>query len=160
MNIINTKDLMEENLVNQLENLQNDKYISKIQQEKQQKINKKQQLDDEKKNEKEQNKAFKAQNRKIQQEKIDAKQQEKKEKEEQQNEDDETQFLGKDRRKLLNKIAQYKELFSELKTFKIKKGSSIEELQAYIIEIQCVIETSSIDTFLMDSVSLRDKFSM
>ena len=104
--------------------------------------------------EKEQNKAFKAQNRAIQQEKIDAKQQEKKEKEkeEQQNEDDESQFLGKDRRQLLNRIAQYKELFSELKTFKIKKGSSVEELQAYIIEIQCVIETSSIDTFLMDSI--------
>ena len=154
MNIINTKNLMEENLVNQLENLQNDKYISKSNLEKQEKINKKQQLDDEKKNEKEQNKAFKAQNRAIQEEKIDAKQQEKKEKEEQQNEDDETQFfLGKDRRQLLNRISQYKELFSnELKTFKIKKGSSVEELQAYIIEIQCVIETSSIDTFLMDSI--------
>ena len=89
----------------------------------------------------------------IQQEKIDAKQQEKKEKEEQKNEDDETQFLGKDRRQLLNKISQYKELFSEeLKTFKVKKNSSVEELQAYIIEIQCVIERSSIDTFLMDSI--------
>ena len=149
MNISNTKELMEEDL---LKNLQNDKYISKSNLEKEEKINKKKQLDDEKKIEKEQNKAFKAQNRAIQQEKIDAKQQEKKEKEEQ-NEDDETQFLGKDRRQLLNRISQYRELFpSELKTFKIKKNSSIEELQAYIIEIQCVIETSSIDTFMMDSI--------
>ena len=150
MNILNTKELIEENL---LENLQNDKYISKINLEKEQKNNKKQQLDEEKKNEKEQNKAFKAQNRAIQQEKIDAKQQEKKQKEQEQTEDDESQFLGKDRRQLLNRISQYKELFSEeLKTFKIKKGSSVEDLKAYIIEIQCIIETSSIDTFLMDSV--------
>ena len=153
MNINNTKDLLEQNLVSQLENLQNDKYISKSNLEKQEKINKKKNEDDEKKNEKEKNKAFKAQNRAIQQEKIDEKKQEKKEKEEQQNEDDESQFLGKDRRQLLNRISQYRELFpTELKTFKIKKGSSIEELQAYIIEIQCVIETSSIDTFLMDSI--------
>ena len=153
MNIINTKELMEQNMVDELTNLQNDKYISKSNLEKQEKINKKQQLDDEKKIEKEQNKAFKAQNRAIQQEKIDAKQQEKKEKEEQQNDDDESQFLGKDRRQLINRISQYKELFSEeLKMFKIKKNSSIEELKAYIIEIQCVIETSSIDTFMMDSI--------
>ena len=153
MNIINTKDLLEEKLVEELNNLQNDKYISKNNLEKQEKINRKQLLDDEKKNEKEQNKAFKAQNRAIQQEKIDAKQQEKKEKEEQQNEDDESQFLGKDRRQLLNRISQYRELFpTELKTFKVKKGSSIEELQAYILEIQCVIETSTIDTFMMDSI--------
>ena len=150
MNISNTKELMEEDL---LKNLQNDKYISKSNLEKEEKINKKKQLDDEKKNEKEQNKAFKAQNRAIQQEKIDAKQQEKKEKEEQQNEDDESQFLGKDRRQLLNRIAQYRELFpTELKTFKIKKGSSVEELQAYILEIQIIIETNTIDSFLMDSV--------
>ena len=150
MNILHSKENLEENL---LENLQNDKYISKLNLEKQEKDNKKKQLDEEKKNEKEKNKAFKAQNREIQQEKIDAKQKEKKEKEEQQNEDDESQFLGKDRRQLLNRISQYKELFSqELKTFKIKKGSSVEDLQAYIIEIQCIIETSSIDTFLMDSI--------
>ena len=152
MNILHSKENLEQNLVNQLENLQNDKYISKSNLEKQEKINKKQQLDDEKRNEKEQNKAFKAQNRAIQQEKIDKKQQEKKEKEEQ-NEDDETQFLGKDRRQLLNRISQYRELFpSELKTFKIKKGSSVEELQAYILEIQIIIETNTIDSFLMDSV--------
>ena len=152
MNILHSKENLEQNLVNQLENLQNDKYISKSNLEKQEKINKKQQLDDEKKIEKEQNKAFKAQNRAIQQEKIDKKQQEKKEKEEQ-NEDDETQFLGKDRRQLLNRISQYRELFpSELKTFKIKKGSSVEELQAYILEIQIIIETNTIDSFLMDSV--------
>ena len=152
MNILHSKENLEQNLVSQLENLQNDKYISKSNLEKQEKINKKQQLDDEKKIEKEQNKAFKAQNRAIQQEKIDKKQQEKKEKEEQ-NEDDETQFLGKDRRQLLNRISQYRELFpTELKTFKIKKGSSVEELQAYILEIQIVIETNTIDSFLMDSV--------
>ena len=152
MNILHNKENLEQNLVNQLENLQNDKYISKSNLEKQEKINKKQQSDDEKKIEKEQNKAFKAQNRALQQEKIDAKQQEKKEKEEQ-NEDDETQFLGKDRRQLLNRISQYRELFpSELKTFKIKKNTSIEELQAYILEIQIIIETNTIDSFLMDSV--------
>ena len=152
MNILHSKENLEQNLVSQLENLQNDKYISKSNLEKQEKINKKQQLDDEKKIEKEQNKAFKAQNRALQQEKINAKQQEKKEKEEQ-NEDDETQFLGKDRRQLLNRISQYRELFpSELKTFKIKKGSSVEELQAYILEIQIIIETNTIDSFLMDSV--------
>ena len=151
MNISNTKELMEEDL---LKNLQNDKYISKSNLEKEEKINKKKQLDDEKKIEKEQNKAFKAQNRAIQQEKIDAKQQEKKEKEQEQEQtDEEAQFIGRDRRQLLNRIAQYRELFpTELKTFKIKKGSSVEELQAYILEIQIIIETNTIDSFLMDSV--------
>ena len=154
MNINNTKDLLEQNLVSQLENLQNDKYISKSNLEKQEKINKKKNEDDEKKNEKEKNKAFKAQNRAIQQEKIDAKQQEKKEKEQEQEQtDEEAQFIGRDRRQLLNRISQYRELFpSELKTFKIKKGSSVEELQAYILEIQIIIETNTIDSFLMDSV--------
>ena len=41
---------------------------------------------------------------------------------------------------------------TELKTFKIKKGSNVEELQAYILEIQIIIETNTIDSFLMDSV--------
>ena len=48
---------------------------------------------------------------------------------------------------------KYKELFpNELKTFKIKKNSSEEELEQYILEIQRIIEKSSIDCFLMDNI--------
>ena len=43
-------------------------------------------------------------------------------------------------------------MFSELKTFKIKKNSSIDELKKYISEIQCIIETSCTDSFIMDSI--------
>ena len=49
-------------------------------------------------------------------------------------------------------VTRYRELFPQrLKLFKVKKGASVDERQAYIVEIQCVIETS-IDTFLMDSI--------
>lgn len=52
-----------------------------------------------------------------------------------------------------NTILKYKELFpSELQKFKIKKNSSTDELKQYILEIQCIIETSCTDSFILDSV--------
>ena len=54
---------------------------------------------------------------------------------------------------LLNKAQSYKELFKEeLKGFKIKKNCSTEELKDYIAEMDCIIETGTVETFLSDSI--------
>ena len=133
--------------LNNLDDLQNDRYISKIELEKQLKIELKQKDDYEKKNEKEINKNIRNNKRIAEQEKINEKNKEKIDEEE------EPQFIGKNRRELYNNILKYKELFpDELKTFKIKKNSSVDELKNYISEIQCIIETTSIDCFLVDSI--------
>lgn len=64
-----------------------------------------------------------------------------------------TEILGKDRRLLLNKIQQYKELFPDsLKGFRVKRAASVEELKAYLEEIDNIINTSSVDAFLVDSI--------
>lgn len=64
-----------------------------------------------------------------------------------------TTVLGKDRRLLLNKIQQYKNLFpEELKDFKIKKTPTVQELQEYLDEIDCILSTSNADTFITDSI--------
>ena len=136
---------------NDLDNLQNDKYISKIELEKQLKLELKQKDDLERKNEKEINKNIRNNKRIAQQEKINEKNKEKIDEEEE--EAEEPQFFPKNRRQLYNNILKYKELFPvELKSFKIKKNSSVDELKNYILEIQCIIETTSIDCFLVDSI--------
>ena len=64
-----------------------------------------------------------------------------------------SQISGRTKRELYNSISKNKELFKEeLQNFKIKKNASTDELQSYISEMQCIIETSSIDSFLMDSL--------
>ena len=124
--------------LNNLDDLQNDRYISKIELEKQLKIELKQKDDYEKKNEKEINKNIRNNKRIAEQEKINEKNKEKINEEE-----EEPQFIGKNRRELYNNILKYKELFpDELKTFKIKKNCSVDELKNYISEIQCIIETT------------------
>ena len=138
---------------NDLDNLQNDKYVSQIELQKKMKLELKEKEDFERKNEKQKNKAIKNEKRLEHQQKINDKNKEKQDKIEEQNEiEEENQFLGKNKRQLINSILKYKELFSELKNFKIKKDSNVEELQQYIQEMQCVIETSTIDSFLMDSI--------
>ena len=126
-----------------------ERYISKIELEKQLKLELKQKDDLEKKNEKEINKNIRNNKRIAQQEKINEKNKEKIDEEE----EEEPQFFPKNRRQLYNNILKYKELFpDELKAFKIKKNSSVDELKNYILEIQCIIETTSIDCFLVDSI--------
>ena len=64
-----------------------------------------------------------------------------------------TEILGRDKRQLLSKIRQYKNLFpDELKKFKIKKKCSADDLQQCLDEIECIIDTSSVEMFLTDSI--------
>lgn len=66
---------------------------------------------------------------------------------------DATPILGKDKILLLKKVKQYKSLFpEELKTFKIKKNPNITELSDALTEMEVLVETHSVDGFLMDSV--------
>ena len=140
----------------ELDNLQNDKYISKIQLELDKKKEDKIKLDNEKKIDKIQNREIKAQKQILEKERIEKKQEEKLEKDKEElDENDEfnSQIMGRTKRELYNSIGKYKELFKEeLKNFKIKKNASVEELQSYISEMQVIIETTSIDSFLMDSL--------
>jgi hypothetical protein len=64
-----------------------------------------------------------------------------------------TEIIGRDRRVIINKMNQYKSLFpKELAKFKVKKGASIEELHAYLQEMSTIVECSSYDNFLSDSI--------
>jgi hypothetical protein len=54
---------------------------------------------------------------------------------------------------LLKKIRQYKVLFPiELKKFKLKKSPSVEDLNQAIDEIQAILDSNTVDTFLTDSL--------
>ena len=67
--------------------------------------------------------------------------------------DDATPILGKDKRVLIAKLHQYKNLFpNELKKFKIKTNSGPDQLKACLDEMEAIVETSSIDQFLTDSI--------
>ena len=67
--------------------------------------------------------------------------------------DDATPILGKDKRVLIAKLHQYKNLFpNELKKFKIKTNSSPEQMKACLNEMEAIVETSSIDQFMTDSI--------
>ena len=64
-----------------------------------------------------------------------------------------TELLGKDKRILLSKIQQYKSLFpDELGKFKIKKNCSAEDLKLYLTEMESIVDTSSVEQFLTDSI--------
>ena len=64
-----------------------------------------------------------------------------------------TEIIGRDRRVIINKLNQYRSLFpKELSKFKVKKGASIDELQAYLQEMSTIVECSSYDNFLSDSI--------
>ena len=64
-----------------------------------------------------------------------------------------SEIKGKEKLLLLHKIKQYKTLFpDELKSFKIKPNASIQELKAYIDEIDVIVSTTDVDAFLTDSI--------
>ena len=64
-----------------------------------------------------------------------------------------TQLLGKDRIILLTKVKQWKNLFPDkLKGFKIKRNPSLQELQQYLEEMQVLVDVSSVDEFITDSI--------
>ena len=65
-----------------------------------------------------------------------------------------TPILGKNKRELIAKIKQYKLLFPEqLKSFRVKKKATEEELQKYLDEIDCILSTSKLDSFLCEAVN-------
>ena len=67
--------------------------------------------------------------------------------------DDATPILGKDKRVIIAKLHQYKNLFKEeLKKFKIKPNASIDQLKACLDEMEAIVETSSIDQFMTESI--------
>ena len=67
--------------------------------------------------------------------------------------DNGSEIIGRDRRVIINKLNQYRNLFpKELVKFKVKKGASTQELQAYLDEMATIVETSSYDHFLTDSI--------
>ena len=68
-------------------------------------------------------------------------------------EDQGTELIGREKRVLLSKIQQYKNLFpEELSKFKIKKNCSTSDLQLYLSEMESIVDTSSVEQFLSDSI--------
>ena len=64
-----------------------------------------------------------------------------------------TEIIGREKRILINKITQYKNLFpKELNKFKVKKNCSVDELKTYLSEVESIVETSSVDSFITDSI--------
>ena len=64
-----------------------------------------------------------------------------------------TPIYGKEKLQLIKKAQQYKIMFkNELKSFKIKKNANVEELNIAIGEMQNLIETTSTDQFITDSI--------
>ena len=64
-----------------------------------------------------------------------------------------TELIGREKRLLLAKIQQYKNLFpDELSKFKIKKNCSTTDLQLYLSEMESIVDTSSVEQFLSDSI--------
>jgi hypothetical protein len=67
--------------------------------------------------------------------------------------DEGTPLLGKTKIILMKKIKQYKSLFpEELTKFKIKKNPNEQDLIDALSEMETLVETNSVDGFLMDSV--------
>ena len=64
-----------------------------------------------------------------------------------------TAILGKEKILLMKKVQQYKSLFpEELKTFKVKKNPSPQELNEALEEMSVLVEVGSMDEFMMSSV--------
>jgi hypothetical protein len=64
-----------------------------------------------------------------------------------------TEIIGRDKRTIINKITQYKNLFpKELNKFKVKKNCNLDELKAYLSEVESIVESSSVDSFITDSI--------
>ena len=64
-----------------------------------------------------------------------------------------TKLIGKDKMIIQHKINSYRELFkTELKSFKIKKNASTEELQDCLTEMEHIIETGTVNQFSEDSI--------
>jgi hypothetical protein len=64
-----------------------------------------------------------------------------------------SEILGREKRELISKLSQYKSLFpEELKKFKVKKNATPPELQQYLDEMETIVNTSSVEQFVTDSI--------
>lgn len=64
-----------------------------------------------------------------------------------------SEIMGLDKRQLLQKITQYKSLFPELlKSFKIKKNPSIEDLRDVLAEFDAIVSVNSVEGFVTDAM--------
>lgn len=64
-----------------------------------------------------------------------------------------TELLGREKRELISKLTQYKSLFpAELKKFKVKKNANVQELKEYLNEMEIIVNTSSVEQFITDSI--------
>ena len=129
----NTTDILDE--------LNNDKYVSKIETLKNKKIRDKE-IDIERKNDK----------KKLQNELLEQKIKDKKEQKKNEDSEEVSQINGKLKLQQINTIQKYKLLFPELKDFKYKRSSNSEELAIVISELQNIVELSSVDDFLLNSI--------
>jgi hypothetical protein len=54
---------------------------------------------------------------------------------------------------LQNKITQYKTLYpKELKSFKVKKNASVQELEEYLKEMETIVTCDGVAEFITDSI--------
>ena len=77
-----------------------------------------------------------------------------------------TPIVGRDRMVLLQKVKQYKTLFSdnqEIKKFKLKKNPSVQELNDAIVELQAIVDTGSVENFcetaILKAIQMTEGFT-
>ena len=128
-----------------LQDMETDTYVSQIKEKENIELNKKEQIQREKDDARATRNLLAKEKRAKVLDKIDKNKSEELE--------ESSEILGKEKRLLLSKIQSYKQLFpEELKKFKTKKNCTIEELQAYIEEIQVIIEIDGTEMFVLDSI--------
>jgi len=67
--------------------------------------------------------------------------------------DNPTELIGKEKIILQNKVTQYKNMFKqELKSFKIRKNATIDELKASLLEMEALVNVNGINEFITDSI--------
>ena len=132
-----------------LQEMENDKYVNKIEFEKQQDIQDKKQDKIDMKQNKIDNKISKAQKLEEKQRKIEEKIKEK----EENKINESTEIITKTKRQLLAKICKYKKLFkSELNDYKINKNASEDQLKIHITNIQDLLDNNEVDNYINDSI--------
>ena len=132
-----------------LEELQNDKYINQNELDKQQDQEDKKQDKIDKKQNKLDSKITKAQKLEEKQQQLQKKLEEKQEKKI----NESTEIIGKTKRSLLNKINKYKKIYkTQLSDYKIMKNATEIELQEHIKNMEDILDSSEVDNFINDSI--------
>ena len=129
-----------------LEEMENDKYVNQIEIDKNQDIEDKKQDKIDKKENKINLKISKSQ-------KLEQKKQKLEEKQENKKNNESTEIICKNKLHLLSKISKYKKLFkTELNDYKINKNASEDELKNHITNIQDLLDSNEVDTYINDSI--------